>query len=112
MNRRRGVIVWLGWMVMLILVSVSFMGCEPSFDLVVENQTAQALTIYVNDGLLGNVEPGGEVTRYNTPGDISEFSIVAKSPQGETVFSKKFSRQQMQQVDSDTFKVVITTQSP
>ena len=81
---------------------------EQFFELIIENQTAQVLTIYLDDLTLGKVEPSAQVIQKNIPSQVNHFLIIAKNEQGEAIFSKTLSRQQMQYIKgTDTFKVVI-----
>jgi hypothetical protein len=112
MKHRRVVIVWLSLMVMLIVVSASSIACEFLFDMVIENQTSQTLTIYLDGRQLGTVVPSGNITATGLPSSVNMFLVVAKSAQGETVFSKTLSRQQMQSIGrtKPVYKVVIPPQ--
>jgi hypothetical protein len=104
--------MWLSLILMLMVVSVSSMACERLFYMVIENQTSQTLTVHVDDYLVGTVAAGGNITSIGMTGSsVHYYSIVAKSAQGETVFSKKLKMEQMQQIGrSDYFKVVIPPQ--
>lgn len=111
MYRRKSVIVGLSLILILVVVSLGSLSCEPAFNLVIENQTTQTLTIYLNGGSFGTAEPGGQII-IKSSSATGKYSIIAKSAQGETVFSKTFTVEQMQTVDSKTYKVVIMTPSP
>jgi hypothetical protein len=100
----------IGLIFLLIVLLVSSLACDRYFTLTIENKTAQVLHIYLDDIDLGEIEPDAQVTKNNAPGAINHFLIVAKNPQGVTVFSKTLSRQQMQHSKgTDDFKVVIST---
>jgi hypothetical protein len=109
MNRRRNAVACLILVLILVLVLASSTACEPAFNLVIENQTTQTLTIYLNGGSFGTVKAGEQIT-IKSDSATGKYSIMAKSAQGETVFSKTFTVEQMQIVDSKTYKIVITTQ--
>ena len=111
MKHRRVVIVCLSLMLTLMVVSASSIACEFLFDMVIENQTSQTLTIYVDDVLVGTVAASGNITARGIPGAQNSFLVIAKSAQGETVFSKTLSRQQMQHVArTNVYKVAIPPQ--
>ncbi len=76
------------------------------FKLILENQTACELTIYVNDHKVGNVSPG-ERMMDDIPITITKFHIEGRNPQGEIVFSETLTREQMQKIESLVYKVVI-----
>jgi len=112
MKHRRVVIVCLSLVLMLMVVSASSMACEFLYDVVIVNQTSQTLTVYVDDVLLGTVVPSENITATDLPSNAGPLSIVAKSAQGETVFSKTLSRQQMESIGRTrpVYKVVIPPQ--
>jgi hypothetical protein len=112
MKHRRVVIVCLSLMLTLMVVSASSIACEFLFDMVIENQTSQTLAIYLDGRLLGTVVPSANVTATGLPSTVNMFLVVAKSAQGETVFSKTLSRQQMQSIGKTrpVYKVVIPPQ--
>ncbi len=62
---------------------------SPTRDLVIENDTTQVLTIYVNDFRVGDVQPGGQVSR-DVSMDIDKYLIAAKSSTGEVVYSREY----------------------
>ena len=89
---------------MLVVILAASASCmcwgSPSFTLIVENQTEYELTIYVNDYEIGNVSPGAQIIDKEMSLNIGKYHIEAKNMQGETVFSKTLTFEQMQRVDN------------
>jgi hypothetical protein len=102
MNRQKRFIVWLGLLLMLMVISASSVACwgSPLFDLMIENQTGQTLTVFIDGLRIGEVGPGGQITRKNTPWDIGEYLIEAKNAQGEVIFDETLTRSDMQRIDN------------
>ena len=113
--QRRGVVLWLGLLLMLVVISATFVACycgSPTFKLIVENQTKYDLIIYVDDYEIGNVSPGEQITESRMLLDIGKYHIEAKNAEGDTVFSKTFTFEQMQRIDNKrVWKVVIPPSS-
>jgi len=105
MNRqRKSIIFGLSLVLMLGAILTASVACiEYTCDLVIENQTEDVLTIYRNDYLIGDVEPGEQITK-EVPRDIGDHLIVAKNAQGEIVYSKKYTPRDLEEAD---YKVVI-----
>ncbi len=112
MKHRRGVIVCLSLVLMLMVVSALSIACEFLFDMVIVNQTSQTLTIYLDGRLLGTVVPSANVTATGLASNVNMFLVVAKSAQGETVFSKTLKMQEMLSIGKTkpVYKVVIPPQ--
>ena len=89
----------------ILMASVSCWG-DPSFKIIFENQSEYDLTVFVNGYKVGNVSPGKQLTDTD-PLTTTKFQIEAKTPQGEVIFSKLLTREQMQKVESLVYKVVI-----
>jgi len=93
-----------------VILLATFVAClgSPTFKLIVENQTEYDLTIYVDDYKIGNVNPGEQITESRMLLDIGKYHIEAKNAEGDTVFSKTFTFEQMQRIDNKRiWKVVI-----
>jgi hypothetical protein len=77
----------------------------PSFDIVVENQTDQVLTIYEERFSRGEVAPKGQIAFEGVGG---EWLITAENAHGEEVFSEVFTfKTNLIQIDRRTYKAVI-----
>ncbi len=102
--RRRRILLWLSSIIMLIVMLLNVVGCncnndttsehlliEPAVDIVIENQTDQVLTIYVDSrgNPTGIVEPGKSVTT-GAGSNSGRYLITAKNAQGEIVFSETY----------------------
>ena len=103
LQKRAAIIVLI---LMLLLLPMMSIACEPNFNLLVENRTTQVLTIYVVGVLIGTVEPGQQIT-HEIPGAVGKLLLVAKNARGETVFSQTLAFDKTQQVNRNTYKVVI-----
>ena len=92
---------------MLVVILAASVACERFFNLVIENQATQDLTIYLDKEQIGNVASGKTITKSEIPGASIEYLVVAKNVQGEIIFSKTLTRSEMQYLGKDTFKIVI-----
>jgi hypothetical protein len=100
----------------LALLLIAAMGCkstyaDPAYDLIIENQTNQVLTIYTFDtSLVGQVEPGKTIMTYFAS-YFSNIPIKAENTQREIVFSETYTMQDskyhLQKVDKSVYKAVI-----
>ena len=113
-NQQRRVVLWLGLIMMLTLILVASVACwgSPLMDLIIENQTTQVLTVYVDDHEVGDVGLGGQITWADAPGNMSRYIIEAKNTKGETVFSETFTfetkdKYHLQQIKDGVYKAVI-----
>lgn len=72
---------------------------EDTIDIKIENQAGEVLIIYVLDKEVGEVKPGAEIMSRNNlePEELirTSFPIVAKNIQGEIVFSKTLTWEEM-----------------
>lgn len=59
--------------ILLVILSLALVACEPSVTIVVQNRTNETLRISYGDAFIGTSVPGGEV----------RFKILAYDPQGE-----------------------------
>ena len=101
-------IATIGFLFLLLFLLASFWACETSFQLVIENQTKQVLTVYIYGDPIGNVEPDKQITRA-MPGTEIHYLVTAKNSQGEVIFSKTLTRSEMKDLGNNTFKVVISS---
>jgi hypothetical protein len=79
---------------------------DHSLDLIIENQTNQTLYITVNDYKAGELSPNATIARNGTP-DVGEFIIEAKNKQGEVVFLKTYTFENLIRIKSWVYKAVI-----
>jgi hypothetical protein len=84
--------------VALILLLVAW-ACEPAVRIRIQNQTDQVLSIFIGgySGIgdsIGNVAPGAEI-RSGGVLMYDPFRIEAKNAQGEVVYSKQFSFEEL-----------------
>ena len=114
MSNQRGISLWLGLILVLTVILVASVACwgSPLMDLIIENQTAQVLTVYVDDYEVGDVGPGGQIIWADAPGNMSRYIIEAKNTQGEAVFSETFTfetrdKYHLQQIKDGVYKAVI-----
>ena len=108
-NRRKYLILLgLTLLIMLTLLAVTTFSC--GFDTKIKNGTEQVLTIYYDSGLrgtlvsLGDVEPGGYVSRYCDMSD-GYCQIDAHNNEGEVIFSREYFWRELREMDCE---VVIT----
>lgn len=114
-DRRRKGFAWLGLVIMLLAILTTTVGClyplpfsDPLFDMVLENQTDQTLTIYAGGiAPVGNVSPGQQIILKDRDSNRSEFPIIAKNAEGEVVFSYIYTYKDLQKIDERTYKAVI-----
>lgn len=111
-SRRKGFAFWLCMTLMLVFVLVASVACwgSPTFKLIVENQTEYDLNIYVNGVDIGKVSPEAQIIKTGIPWDIGRYHIEAKNTEGEIIHSKTFTFQQMIEIESRVYKVVIPHQ--
>jgi hypothetical protein len=107
-NRIRKSILW-SQIIIMLLIPLIFISCEPLVSIVLENQTTQILSVFVDSTLIGKIEPRNQIAeKYSAAGFSYKFLIEAKDEQGQIVFSERISRQQMQhEKGSNVYKVVI-----
>lgn len=85
--------------------NISFFGFTCAMDLTIENQSDQNLTVYHNGILEGNVGPGQSITSETVFG--AEYRITALNTEGEVVFAKRFSLENLIELDDLDRKAVI-----
>ena len=109
-KQRRGVVLWLGLILMLIVMLAVSTACwgSPNFELIIENPTQHELTIYVNDYEIGNVSHGEQIKDTGLLWDTGKYHVEAKNIQGEIIFSETLTREKMQRIESRVYKVVIS----
>jgi hypothetical protein len=106
MNKFRKVLHYFATILAFIIISLFLVGCHcgsPSFEIAVENQTSEILTVSFNAGLGIEVMPGKELTQ-KWLRDSSPVAIVAKSSNGSIVFSQTYN---MKELDNLGNKVTI-----
>jgi len=108
LRQRKGFVSWLGLLAILMVILVASVSCwgSPLFELIVENQTEYDLTININDNEIGNVSSGEQISKRLLI-ETAEFHIEAKNIEGGTIFSKTLTFEQMQEIESRVYKVVI-----
>jgi hypothetical protein len=80
---------------------------DPGFQLIIENKSQYDLTVYVNNYKVGDVKAGEQIEDHFGM-DTGRYKIEAKNVQGEMIFSKTFTFDQMQRIDNKRiWKVVI-----
>lgn len=97
----------LGAMFMLIIMLTLSVACMCTitrcFDLVIENQSGQFVTIYSGDDYKIGEADAGEQINYNVP-EVGLYHFSAKNSQGEIIYSKEFAFYELEEAD---WKVVI-----
>jgi len=63
-------------------------GGSPLFDIVIENQTDQVLTIYYEDFKVGTFGPAGHIVIKSLDLEMGRYPIKAMDEKGEIVFSE------------------------
>ena len=98
-RRNKGIILLTSvFLIVVLLLMVS--ACDPAFPLQIENQTDMALTIYVQEHEVGNVEPNKSVKIESViPGTLSYCLVEAKNNTGEVIYSRKFSLPELHDAD-------------
>jgi len=108
---RRKSLLWLSSIIMLIVMLLTTVGCTCGsrlFDMVIENQTNQILTIYSGEWRVGDVEPDKQIVIEDLVIDFGKYPITAKNTEGEIVFSEIYSfTTNLERLDSRTYKAVI-----
>lgn len=109
--RQRKAFAYLGLVIVLLVILISAIGCtcgQPIVEIIIENQADQVLTIYYAGGgtPLGNIASGEQVT-IKRNADIGKFPIQARNAQGEIVFSRVYTLNNLQKIDERTYKAVI-----
>ena len=101
---------------LLALLLISSMGCigDPNVKYVIENQTGDELTVFLkdfksNDIEIGKVQPGKQIIDYRYIG-TTELHYLAKNKAGKIVFDKILTFEQMEEISSLEYKIVIKAQ--
>lgn len=99
-------ILMLNLLLLLVFTLISSVACmctiTRSFDLVIENQSNQALIIYVDDYKVGEVNPREHITYEVYEGGY--YQVIAKNSQDEEIYSREFAFQELYESD---WKVII-----
>lgn len=109
-HMNHSIISRIGFLLILLSILAVSNACwgQPLFDLIINNNTNQTLQVSVNGYKLGNVKPGEQITRENTPRDIGEYRIEARNTQGKIVFSQTFTWENLQEIErGKVYKAVI-----
>lgn len=103
------------YLVLLTTIQAILGGCiyqgSPIVEVIIENQTNQILSIYIDDDKIGDVQPGEQIMQSGS-GDEGEWHIKAKNSQGKTVFSETFTydpddEYHLKKIESGVYKAVI-----
>jgi len=106
MKRRANNVILLLTSVLLIMVLLLVgQACDPAVPLQIENQTDMVLTAYIGGKRIGDVEPNNRIKVKDLSATFSYILIEAKNSEGEVVYSRKSSFNQLHDAD---WKVVIT----
>ena len=92
--------------IVFLIVGLLLLGqaCDPAVPLQIENRTDMVLTIYVEGVNDGQVEPNKSIKIKDVVAIFSYLQIEAKNSKGEVIYSRKFSFNELVDVD---WKVVI-----
>ena len=88
-------------------------GGSAFFNIIIENQTDQVLTIYNESNYeIGSVEPGEQITMVNQGIDMGYYPIEAKNTEGEVVFLETFTfktkdKYHLERIQERIYKAVI-----
>ena len=82
-----------------------------SMDLIIDNQSAQNLTVYQDGIMLGNVGPS-ETIASKASVNIDRYTITALNTEGEVVFAKRFTHETLIRLDDWDRKAVIPSHIP
>ncbi len=96
--------IYLIWLTILLITSITITSCfggNPGVEITVANQSNQVLYI-TTFGENKAVSPGGQITIYGSKNTY--YIIRAKNSQGEIVFNKEYTHQELQKTG---FKVII-----
>jgi hypothetical protein len=90
----------------LMVLSTACWG-DPTFKIIFENRIDNTLIIYVNDRKVGSVNNNEAIVDDGIPMTLTKFRVEAKNLQDEIIFSKTLTREQMQEIKSRVYKVII-----
>lgn len=77
------------------------------FTVSVLNDTSQTLTVYFNHDLLGDVNPHGQIDYDNANWDTGQYRIKAETIDGNAIYSKSLSRDEMERIANMVYRVTI-----
>ena len=106
-KRLKNIVLFLICLLGIIAFSLFTISCDPNFDIIIENQTSQNLTVYINKDKVGTVEPGKQIVAKNAPGSTWTFLTTAENMEQEIIFSQNLTRPQMQRINETLYKIVI-----
>lgn len=112
--------VWLS-LIMVFVLTLMTSGCgttEPVgggsrfFDILIENQTDQVLTIFDENYEVGSAEPGEQIIMKNQSMNRYRHTIKAANAEGEIVFSEIYTlspndKYHLQEIEERLYKAVI-----
>ena len=95
-----------------IFISLGVAGClgSPTITITFENRTGDNLTMSINGVSEGTIISGGDLA-VKAPLEVGEYRIKATNSKGEAVFSKTMTRDDMVEVNSRSYKVLIVPSS-
>jgi hypothetical protein len=98
----------------LLLITSMCCVCDPTVEYIIENQTNEDLTIFFinyksNEFEVGKVQPGKQIA-YAIYIGATELHFIAKNADGKIVFDKILTREQMQEISSLEYKIIIKPQ--
>jgi hypothetical protein len=106
MTYRNNIVSLFALIVLLIVLLLFAVVCEPIIRIEVENRTEQALIIYNRDIKIGEVEPGKVAEM--APGSYIAAHILAVNSEGKLVYSKEFTRLELAKIGD---RIVISPSS-
>jgi len=74
--------------ILILLLASILASCEPYFTIKIENQTDQELSVYIDGNLAGAVSPSDTIEAKTML--LGYVTFTAKNNKGETIFSKKY----------------------
>lgn len=104
--QRKRLLLLLGPTVLFGIALLFVLACEPTLPLRIENRTATALTIYIQEQKTTYIEPDKIVKVKGIPGTLTHCLIEAKNERGELIYSRKFS---IDELHDANWKVVISS---
>ncbi len=87
---------------LLLIVNVliiAVVGCEVLAPIQIENKTSETLTIYIDEYHIGDVKPNAKIKNDTVFAGQDWYLIKAYDAQGNTVYSHKFSDEEIKKID-------------
>jgi hypothetical protein len=79
---------------------------SPTFEIIIVNNSENALVIDIDNHKVGTIAPNEEIVEHLL-WDTGKYHIEAKNRKDEIIFSKTLTREQMQEITSRVYKVII-----